>query len=79
MALAGIKVIEFAGLAPAPYCGKVLKDLGARVIRIDKVSKFLYSSVSDTPNSNFMKSISSWEQKWTWIDCHMAKSRYRST
>lgn len=29
-------MIEFAGLAPAPFCGKVLRDLGARVIRIDK-------------------------------------------
>ncbi len=37
MSLKGIKVIEFAGLAPAPFCGKILKDLGASVIRIDKV------------------------------------------
>jgi alpha-methylacyl-CoA racemase len=36
MALRGISVIEFAGLAPGPFCGKVLKDLGARVIRIDR-------------------------------------------
>lgn len=38
MALKGINVIEFAGLAPGPFCGKVLRDLGARVIRIDKVN-----------------------------------------
>ena len=37
MALKGISVIEFAGLAPGPFCGKVLRDLGARVIRIDRV------------------------------------------
>lgn len=37
MALRGIKVVEFAGLAPAPFCGKILKDLGARVIRVDKL------------------------------------------
>jgi alpha-methylacyl-CoA racemase len=36
MALKGIKVLEFAGLAPVPFCGKILKDMGARVIRIDK-------------------------------------------
>ncbi|CAF0707670.1 unnamed protein product [Brachionus calyciflorus] len=36
MALKGIKVLEFAGLAPGPFCGKILKDLGARVIRIDR-------------------------------------------
>jgi alpha-methylacyl-CoA racemase len=37
MSLKGIRVIEFAGLAPGPFCGKVLRDLGARVIRIDRV------------------------------------------
>ena len=40
MALKGINVIEFAGLAPGPFCGKVLRDLGARVIRIDRVILF---------------------------------------
>lgn len=37
MALRGLKVIELAGLAPAPVCGMVLADFGARVIRVDKV------------------------------------------
>ncbi|XP_055934966.1 alpha-methylacyl-CoA racemase-like [Argiope bruennichi] len=36
MALRGFKVIEFAGLAPAPFCGMVLRDNGASVIRVDK-------------------------------------------
>jgi hypothetical protein len=39
MALKGIRVLEFAGLAPAPFCSKILRDLGARVIRVDKVKK----------------------------------------
>ena len=38
MALLGVKVIEFAGLAPVPFCGMILSDFGAKVIRIDKVS-----------------------------------------
>lgn len=38
MALKGIKVIEIAGLAPGPFCGMILSDFGANVIRIDKVS-----------------------------------------
>ncbi|XP_005092197.1 alpha-methylacyl-CoA racemase [Aplysia californica] len=38
MALKGIKVIELAGLAPVPFCGMVLSDFGARVIRIDRPS-----------------------------------------
>ena len=37
MALRGIKVIEMAGLAPAPFCGLILSDFGAKVIRIDRV------------------------------------------
>ena len=36
MALRGLKVIEMAGLAPIPYCGQILKDYGATVIRIDR-------------------------------------------
>ncbi|KAF9426406.1 hypothetical protein BGZ76_002783 [Entomortierella beljakovae] len=34
--LSGIKVLEIAGLAPAPYAGKILSDFGADVIRIDR-------------------------------------------
>ncbi|CAL1528807.1 unnamed protein product [Lymnaea stagnalis] len=37
MALKGIKVIELAGLAPVPFCGMILSDFGARVIRIDRL------------------------------------------
>ncbi|XP_041360307.1 alpha-methylacyl-CoA racemase-like [Gigantopelta aegis] len=36
MALKGVKVIEMAGLAPAPFCGMILADFGARVIRVDR-------------------------------------------
>jgi len=35
-ALNKIKVLEFAGLAPAPYCGMILSDFGADVIKIDR-------------------------------------------
>ncbi|KAK2587888.1 hypothetical protein KPH14_003985 [Odynerus spinipes] len=38
MALKGIKVIELAGLAPGPFCGMVLRDFGASVIRVDKIN-----------------------------------------
>ena len=40
MALAGVRVIEMAGLAPAPFCGLILADFGCRVIRIDRVKYF---------------------------------------
>lgn len=41
MLLRGIKVIEFSGLAPVPFCGKILSDYGADVVRIDRVSNLL--------------------------------------
>ena len=41
MALKGMKVIEIAGLAPGPFCGLILSDFGANVIRIVKVSNKL--------------------------------------
>ena len=37
-ALSGIKVLEIAGLAPAPFAGMILADFGADVIRIDRVN-----------------------------------------
>ena len=36
-ALDGIRVIEMAGLAPTPYCGLILADFGADVVRVDRV------------------------------------------
>ncbi|PXY30645.1 CaiB/BaiF CoA transferase family protein [Prauserella flavalba] len=35
--LSGLKVIELAGLAPAPFACTILADLGADVIRVDRV------------------------------------------
>jgi alpha-methylacyl-CoA racemase len=34
--LTGVTVIEIAGIGPGPYCGMLLADLGADVIRIDR-------------------------------------------
>lgn len=45
MALAGVQVLELAGLAPAPFCGMILADFGAKVIRVDKAKS---SVASDT-------------------------------
>jgi len=36
MALKWFKVIEFGGLAPGPFCGMILADHGAKVIRVDR-------------------------------------------
>jgi alpha-methylacyl-CoA racemase len=34
--LAGLRVVEFAGIGPGPLCGMLLADLGAQVIRLDR-------------------------------------------
>jgi alpha-methylacyl-CoA racemase len=34
--LRGVRVLEFAGLGPGPFCGMLLADLGADVVRIDR-------------------------------------------
>ena len=36
--LNGVKVIEFAGLAPVPFAGLILADFGASVVRVDRLS-----------------------------------------
>ena len=35
--LAGFKVIEMAGIGPGPFCAMMLADMGAQVIRIDRL------------------------------------------
>ena len=34
--LAGVKVVELAGIGPAPMCAMLLADMGAQVLRIDR-------------------------------------------
>ena len=46
MALKGIRVLELAGLAPSPFCGMVLADYGASVIRVDKIGSNLNYDVT---------------------------------
>lgn len=43
--LAGIRVVEVGGMGPVPFCGMVLADLGAEVIRIHRPQE-----IGSTPN-----------------------------
>jgi alpha-methylacyl-CoA racemase len=36
--LAGLRVLEMAGIGPGPFCAMMLADMGAEVIRIDRAS-----------------------------------------
>lgn len=46
--LADVHVIELAGLGPAPFCGMVLADLGADVIRVDRADEVVGHHTSRT-------------------------------
>ncbi|MCS5676850.1 MAG: CoA transferase [Acidimicrobiales bacterium] len=37
-ALDGVRVIELAGIGPGPFCGMMLADMGADVVRIDRAA-----------------------------------------
>lgn len=58
--LASLRVIELAGLGPAPFCGMVLADLGAEVIRVDRrgsVNDWLISSPRHDVSNRGKRSI----------------------
>jgi alpha-methylacyl-CoA racemase len=38
--LDGVTIIEMAGIGPAPFCGMMLADHGARVIRVDRAGSY---------------------------------------
>lgn len=43
-ALAGVRVLEFAGLGPAPFCAMLLADMGADVLCIDRPGATYHAS-----------------------------------
>ena len=36
--LSGVRVVELGGIGPGPFCGMILSDLGAEVVRVDHPS-----------------------------------------
>src|SRR5438874_1287830 len=37
--LEGVKVLEIGGIGPGPFCGMMLADMGAEVLRIDRAER----------------------------------------
>jgi alpha-methylacyl-CoA racemase len=37
--LHGIKILEIAGIGPAPFAAMLLSDMGAEVLRLDRIPK----------------------------------------
>ncbi|NXS94974.1 AMACR racemase, partial [Jacana jacana] len=54
MALSGVRVLELAGLAPAPLCGMILADFGAQVVRVDRTPS---SAINDDPQGRGKRSL----------------------
>src|SRR3981189_3853269 len=40
--LSGVRIVEFAGIGPAPFAGMMLADAGADIVRIDRHDKATY-------------------------------------
>ena len=50
-ALTGVQVVELAGIGPGPFCGMMLADMGADVIRIDRAASVRSERPTDPPLS----------------------------
>jgi alpha-methylacyl-CoA racemase len=46
--LTGVTVVEMAGLGPTPFCGMVLADLGADVVRVDRAAAVVGGHTAST-------------------------------
>ena len=49
-ALDGVKVLELAGIGPGPFCGMMLADMGADVVRIDRAGSVKEFDENSPPN-----------------------------
>ena len=45
--LQGVKVVELQGIGPGPFCGMMLADMGAEIIRVDRAG-----AVGNQANAN---------------------------
>ena len=47
--LSGIRIIEFQGIGPGPFCGMILSDMGADIVRIDRANRAPAEAPSEPP------------------------------
>jgi alpha-methylacyl-CoA racemase len=52
--LSGLRIIEMAGLGPAPFAGMLFSDLGADVIRIDRKASAASGGFDGVKEANFV-------------------------
>jgi len=48
--LEGFKIVEIAGIGPAPFAGMMLSDMGADVIRVDRADVAARRGIPEEPN-----------------------------
>jgi crotonobetainyl-CoA:carnitine CoA-transferase CaiB-like acyl-CoA transferase len=63
--LAGIKILEFANFIAGPFCGMLLGDMGADVIKIEPPDTGDMST-SNAPRRARRLCVSSRMQMWCW-------------
>ncbi len=51
--LTGVRMVEFAGIGPGPFCAMMLADLGADIVRIDRADK-VGDSDPDQPSKDVL-------------------------
>jgi alpha-methylacyl-CoA racemase len=51
--LAGIKVVELAGIGPGPFCAMLLADMGAEVVRVDRAANVGLDADRDGNDARF--------------------------
>ena len=52
--LKGVKVVEFAGIGPGPFCCMLLADMGADVLRIDRAVN-VGNDISEPKSNNLLR------------------------
>lgn len=59
--LAGLRIVELNAIGPIPFCGQMLSDLGADIVRVDRPASTWEASLSDDPydiNARGRRSVS---------------------
>jgi crotonobetainyl-CoA:carnitine CoA-transferase CaiB-like acyl-CoA transferase len=59
--LQGVRVIEFGGIGPGPFCAMMLSDMGAEVIRIERKGH-VARTISENPR--VLLPHSEWWRRW---------------
>jgi alpha-methylacyl-CoA racemase len=53
--LSGIKIIELAGIGPGPFCGMMLADMGAEIVRVDRSQNVRPGTAGDGPRADVLR------------------------